>query len=111
MKNIISTYGTLFVLLCNIFICIQISTASAQTAAAHEYKASVIAEIENSNFNPNVIQACISQATAAGYILEVQVCEYDAENDIKTAEIILEYSYEIPLLGVSSAKTTRGIAH
>lgn len=111
MKNIISAYGTLFVLICNIFICVQLSTASAQTSAAHEYKANVIAEIENSNFNPNVINACISQASAAGYTLEVRACEYDTEHDIKVAEVILEYSYEIPLLGITNARTTRGIAH
>lgn len=110
MKNIIATYGVLFVLLCNIFICVQLATASGQTSAAQEYKADVIAEIENSNFNPNVISGCISQAALAGYTLEVRVCEYDADNDIKSAEIILEYNYAIPLFGISDTKTTRGIA-
>lgn len=110
MKQIIGAFGTLLILLFNIFICIGVSTASGQVAAAKEYKADVIAEIENSNFNPNVISSCISQASAAGYTLEITVCTYDEDSNIQTAEVILSYSYEIPIFGVTETKTTRGFA-
>lgn len=110
MKNIISAYAILFVFVCNIIMCIQLVGASGQTAAAKEYKADVVAEIENSNFNPNVIAACISQADAAGYQLQITNCTYDENLDIQTAEIILEYSYSMPLFGINEKRTTRGIA-
>lgn len=110
MKNIISGYAILFVFVCNILICIQVAGASGQTAAAKEYKADVVAEIENSNFNPNVVAACISQAEAAGYHLEVKKCTYDENLDIQTAEIVLEYSYSMPIFGINEKRTTRGIA-
>ena len=110
MKHIIGGFGTLFVLVLNIFICIAVSSASGAVAEAKEYKADVIAEIENSNFNPNVISECVNQAQAAGYELQVTACTYDENSNIQTAEVVLTYSYKISLLGISDTKTTRGIA-
>lgn len=110
MKQIIGAFGTLFVLMLNIFICITLSTVSAEVAAAKEYKADVIAEIENSDFNPNVIDGCKVQAAAEGYQLTVTNCTYNSEHSIQTAEIILEYSYRLPLFGIAETRTTRGIA-
>ncbi len=110
MKQIIGAFGTLIILLFNIFICISVSTASAQVASAKEYRAGVIAEIENSNFNPNVIADCISQAAAEGYTLEVTSCTYDVDGNMQTAEVVLRYSYELPVFGITETKTTSGFA-
>lgn len=110
MKQIIGAFCTLLVLLMNIFICVSVSTASGQAAEAKEYKSSVIAEIENSNFNPNVINGCIAQASDAGYELQITSCVYDENSNIQTAQVILSYEYNLPLFGLKSTKTTRGIA-
>lgn len=110
MKLVVEAYTTLLILMLNIFICIAVSNASASVAEAKEYKADVVAEIENSNFNPNVIANCIVQAEEAGYELQITNCIFDDNNDIQTAEIILSYTYQIPLFGISETKTTRGIA-
>ena len=42
--------------------------------------------------------------------LSITNCIYDENNNIQTAEVILKYTYKIPLLGISEIKTTRGIA-
>lgn len=110
MKNIIAAFGTLMVLMLNLVICIGVSNASVTTAVAKEFKADVVAEIENSNFNPNVINGCISQAQEAGYELEITSCTYDENNNIQTAEVVLTYSYYIPLFNIQGTKSTRGIA-
>ena len=110
MKHIIGAFGTLVVLMMNIFICISVSNASSSAAEAKEFKAAVVAEIENSNFNRNVINACITQAENAGYSLQVTDCTYDRNNQIQTAEVILTYSYSLPLFGIEETVTTRGIA-
>lgn len=110
MRNIIGAFSTLLVLILNLFLCISVSSSSAAVSAAKEYKADIIAEIENSNFNPNVINACITQAQAAGYSLEVTGYTYDTDHDIQSAEVILTYSYEMPLFGIAKTQTTRGIA-
>ena len=110
MKQIIGAFGTLILLMLNIFMCITVANASGAVVEAKEFKADVVAEIENSNFNQNVINSCISQAVASGYELQITNCTYDANNDIQAAEVILTYKYEMPLFGISETKTTRGIA-
>lgn len=110
MKHIISAFSTLLVLVLNLLLITMILTVSVKTAAAKEYKAAVVAEIENSNFNPKVISGCIKQAADSGYTLEVNRCVYDERNDICTAEVLLGYTYEIPLFGICESKITRGIA-
>lgn len=110
MKSIIGAFGTVMILMLSLVMCIGVSNASVTTAAAKEFKADVIAEIENSNFNPNVINGCIRQAQEVGYELEITSCTYDENSNIQTAEVILTYSYHIPLFDISGTKSTRGIA-
>lgn len=46
-----------------------------------EFKAAMIAEIENSDFNPYVIDGCKAQAGTEGYELEVQSYTYGGQSD------------------------------
>lgn len=110
MKNVIEAYGSILVLLLNVFACIAVTNASTISAEAKEYKAAVVAEIENSNFNPHVIAACEAQAAQAGYTLEINNCIYDEYQNIQTAEVVLTYTYSLPLFNIQETKTTRGIA-
>ena len=110
MRNIIGAFGILMVLAIYFFSCIELSNAGIVVAEAKEFKAEVIAEIENSNFNPKVIEGCIAQAEAVGYQLVVTTCVYDEKRDMRSAEVILTYKYHIPFLGIEETKTTRGIA-
>lgn len=110
MKHIIGAFSTLIVLVLNLLLCAAVLSMSAETAAAKEYKAAVVAEIENSNFNPNVIEACKTQAAERGYTLEVNTGVYDAGRDVYMAEVLLKYRYEIPILGISTEQVTRGMA-
>lgn len=110
MKHMITAYGALIVFILNTFMCITVSNATAAMAEAKEYKAQVVAEIENSNFNENVINACITQAQTEGYQISITNCIYDENYNIQTAEVILTYSYNLPLFGISETKTSRGIA-
>ena len=110
MKQIIGAFCTLFVLLLYLFTGAGVLEASGGVAAAKEYKAGVIAQIENSNFNPKVINACIQSAAEAGYELEVTNCEYDMYHNIQTAQVALHYQYRLPLFGITQTKTTYGIA-
>lgn len=61
-------------------------------------------------FNPEVINTCVAQAQEAGYGLVINTSTYDADNNIQTAEVILTYTYKIPLFGIEDTRTTRGIA-
>jgi hypothetical protein len=111
MKQIVGAFGTLLIFVVWILSCISLAIAAEQAEAAKAYKADVITEIENSNFNPNVMEACIRQAEAAGYRLKINTCMYDEVRDMQTAEVILGYTCEMPLFHITEAKETRGIAH
>lgn len=110
MSQIITTYTMLIMFILNVFLCVSVSNATISMSEAKEFKAHVIAEIENSNFNQNVIDACVNQAKAEGYDLFITKFMYDENQDIQTAEVVLTYSYKLPILGVENTKTTRGIA-
>lgn len=110
MKHIVEAFSALILIILMAYVSIAILTASAQVTNAKLFKSDCIAEIENSNFNPQVITNCISKAALAGYELQIEACNYDIYNDINTAEVILTYQYKIPLFGVAVTKTTRGIA-
>ena len=110
MKHIIGAFGTLVVLVLNVFICITISNVSGAATEAKEFKADVVAQIENSNFNSKVIDACIEQAKEIGYELQITSCVYDENSNLCAAEVILTYDYSMPLFDIAETKTTRGIA-
>jgi hypothetical protein len=110
MKQIVGAFGTLIILVFHMFICVTVSVASEQAEAAKSYKAAVIAEIENSDFNPAVISSCILQAASSGYELTVTPCSYDGDMRVCTAEVILNYDYSMPLFNLVREKSTRGFA-
>ncbi|MCI5873967.1 MAG: hypothetical protein PUJ55_08945 [Clostridiales bacterium] len=110
MKYIVEIFSVLLMLAWNTFLCIGILDVSADVAAAKEYKAAVVSEIENSNFNPHVMEGCIQEAAKRGYILEITTCMYGGDENLQMAEVCLTYDYEIPVLGIDGQKVTRGIA-
>jgi len=110
MRHVITVYASLIVFVLSVFMCVSMMNAASSMTEAKEFKAHVIAEIENSNFNENIINACIQQAELAGYELLVTNCMYDENYNIQTAEVVLTYEYNLPLFGISEIKTTRGIA-
>lgn len=110
MRDIIVMYSALFVMLINVASGITTTVAAEKVELAKSYKAEVVEEIENSNFNPVVIDACKSEAQTLGYDLTIESCTYDEEHDIQTAEIVLTYDYKMPLFGIDETRVTRGVA-
>ena len=56
------------------------------------------------------MDACREGAEERGYSLEVTPCMYDPDYDRCIAEVRLTYDYEIPLLGITGQRVTKGIA-
>ena len=110
MAQIIRFVSNIVLMLLGFFLCISIVAGVYTKTQAEEYKADVIAEIENSNFNQTVIENCMTQAKEAGYEMQIRPCCYDVDGDATLAEVILAYSYQVPLLGISEKKELRGIA-
>ena len=110
MAQIIHFVSNIMLMLLGFFLCISIVAGVDTKTQAEEYKADVIAEIENSNFNQAVIETCMIQAEKVGYEVQVHPCCYDADGDTTLAEVIVSYSYQVPLLGIAEKKELRGIA-
>lgn len=110
MKAIMEVYGILIMLLLTVQTGLVETAATEKVGQAKQFKAETVSEIENSNFNPVVINACIAGAAQAGYELTVTLCSYDENNDIQMAEVELAYTYSIPMLGINETRVTRGVA-
>lgn len=110
MKYIVEIFSLLLMFAWNLFLCSGLLGAGAEVAAAKEYKAAVVAELENSNFNPNVLDGCVKEAKTRGYLLKITPCMYGDAEEIQMAEVCLTYTYTIPILGIAEQRQTRGIA-
>ena len=110
MKVVVEVYTILWILLLTMSTGLSVTMAEERAAQAKRVKAEVVAEIENSKFNPAVIDACKSSVRASGIDLSVTPCTYDQAHDVTSAEVVLTYTYKIPLLGIEQTRTTEGIA-
>ena len=107
MRQIIGAFGILFIMMANIFICTGLIGASGQVAAAKEYKSQVVAELENSNFNPGVIDACKKKArTDMNWRFRIVFMTHGKYE----CAVALKYHYRIPVLGIYEENITYAIA-
>ena len=69
MEQVIKTYLGIFLMMLLSTVGIGIVAAEAQICQARNFKSDVVVELENSNYNREVINACIKQADELGYQL------------------------------------------
>ena len=110
MNTIIKFFSSILIILLGFFMFLTCIITVSFRIDADEFKADVIAEIEDSNFNAAVINHCKQQASDNGYTLDVTNCTYDADNNIQVAEVLLTYNLDVPFFGINSTKEVRGIA-
>ncbi len=110
MGQVMKTYLGIFFLMLMGLIGIGVVTAGIEVNAARNYHADVISEIECSNFNLNVVNACKIQAKNKGYQLVVTDMVYDIEKNQRMAEVVLSFQYAIPILNLISEHEVRGFA-
>lgn len=77
----------------------SIITGSIRVTNARDFHASIISQIEASNFNENVISSLYQEADDNGYELEPIKVQVLSERK-KMCEIILKYNYEIGILNI-----------
>ena len=81
-----------------------VTTAFSQAVAADNYMESVSKVIMESNYNAKVIDACVQEAEANGYVLDVRVQNASKVGVKQYAQISLTYYFEIQLLGLKQEK-------
>lgn len=116
-----SFIGIFFILL-SVFVSISIISANMDADHAKAFKENVVTQIEDSDFNARVINACITEAEKQQYALSVTVYREDGTKETYTdataadtsdacmAEIILNYTYKIAFLNVETDHEARGFA-
>lgn len=108
MEQVIKTYLGIFLMMVLATVGIGIVAAEAQICKARNFKSDVVVELENSDYNREVLNACMKQAEESGYRLqitlyedtgEVILCENGNvpfwENEVTMAEVILHYAYQM----------------
>lgn len=120
MEQIIKTYLGIFLILLLTVTGIGIVAAEVEVTRAREFKSDVIIEMENSNYNVNVLNACMEQAGAIGYDLKVTLYGKDGtsvdytpgvtlpDGGITFAEVVLDYSYRTGPFGDLMQHSIRG---
>lgn len=106
MKIAIEVYVSLLLLALTIGICIGLIGSDLSVMRARDDYYSYTNELQESNFADSVVSACIEDAKAHGYGLEIDVLQDDNGN--RSANVVLTYQYRITPLGISQDKTIRG---
>lgn len=122
MSQVFKTFMGVFFLVLLLLTGVGIISAQLDVTAALDYKADIVTELENSNYSPQVINACIEQAVENGYKLEIRTFTeggastiYASANasdtkDVVMAEIILTYPYRMVFLETFLEHQVRGYA-
>lgn len=99
MKNAIETMIGIIMITVMTVVGTSLITASLNTVNAQNYHASVIQEIEASNYAPAVIESCKEKAKDNKFKkLEIDVKKTTEGKSY--AKVVLEYSYSIPIMNM-----------
>ena len=67
MSQVIKSFTGVFFMLLVLLLGTGVLSAQMDASNALSYKADLVAELENSNFSPQVLNGCIQQAIDNGY--------------------------------------------
>lgn len=122
MSQVVKSFMGMFFILMILLLGAGILSAQVNVANAQDYKADVIAELENSNYSPNVLNGCIRQAVENGYSIKIKTyapgkttASYTTPSVVDTsgvvmAEVKLSYPYRIGFLNSETWHQIRGYA-
>lgn len=109
MSQIIRVYLSLFMI--TVFVVLGVSLIGADTGVsnARAYHDSFVKQIEESNMSQTVIDSCKDNAASLGYTVTTNNIT-DEKNKVIAVEVVTDYSYKIPFLGIDKTHTLRNIA-
>lgn len=124
MSQVVDTLLAVAVMVLILFFGMSILQAQTDTSEARSCKDEIVAELENSGYNPAVVNECIRRAKENGYALSVSLyrkgkekvtyTSADVENtaitDARAAEVVLGYTYRLTFFGEGSMHYVRGFA-
>ncbi len=123
MPTVIKSFMGIFFFALIVFLGAGILNYQADVNRASGYKQDIIQELQNSNFAPSVMNACIQAGTEQNYNVSIDVSSGDGTHDtytkhapavdaadVVTAYVTVEYKSRLPFLGVETPNVLRGFA-
>ena len=106
MKIAIELFASLIILIVMVTLCIGLISSDLGVMEARDFYYSCTNELQQSNFADDVVSSCIERAKNNGYSLDIRINQ--AESGDRTANVVLKYSYKVPVIGVSQEKIIDG---
>lgn len=123
MSVIIKSFMGIFFFALVVFLGTGIINYQAEANRASGYKHDVVQQLQDSNFAPSVINACIQAGARQNYNVSIDVSVRDGSHhiftqhtpathtaDVVTAYVTVEYTSRLPFLGVETPNVLRGFA-
>lgn len=123
MPAIIKSFMGIFFFSMVVFLGIGIINYQADVSRAENYQRDVLRELQNSDFSPSVLNACIQAGADRGYHVSIDVSSEGGAratykegrpasdtSGVKAAYVTVDYKSRLPFLGVETAGSLRGFA-
>ncbi len=114
MSQVIKSFTGVFFMLLVLLLGTGVLSAQMDASNALSYKADLVAELENSNFSPQVLNGCIQQAIDNGYKISVKTFTRGGAARVyitpSAGEVVLTYPYRIGFLNSVTEHQVRGYA-
>ena len=123
MSVIIKSFMGIFFFSLVVFLGVGIINYQADVSQASSYKQDVIEELQNSNFAPSVMNACIQNGADHNYEVSIDVSSGDGSHstysesalaedtsDVTAAYVTVNYKSRLPFLGLETSNCLRGFA-
>lgn len=123
MSVIIKSFMGVFFFSLVVFLGVGIVNYQTDVNQASSYKQDVIEELQNSNFAPSVMNACIQNGAAQNYEVSIDVSSGDGSHstysesalasdtsDVTAAYVTVNYKSRLPFLGLETSNCLRGFA-
>lgn len=123
MPVIIKSFIGVFFFSLVVFLGVGIVNYQMDVNRASGYKQDVIKELQNSDFAPSVMNACIQNGAKLNYEVSISVSFGDGSctaygkdalaadtSDVTSAYVTVNYKSRLPFLGLETANSLRGFA-
>lgn len=121
MPVIIKSFMGVFFFSLVVFVGAGILNYQTDVNRASSYKQDVIKELQNSNFAPSVLNACIQNGADQNYEVSIDVSAGDGSHstytkstlasdtlDVTAAYVTVHYKSRLPFLGIETSNCLRG---
>ncbi len=123
MATIIKSFMGIFFFALVVFLGLGILNYQTDVNRATNYKQDIIMELQNSNFAPSVLNACITAGAGIDYEVSIDVATKNGAHqtytnqslatntaDVDSAYVTVRYKSRLPFLGIETSNSLRGFA-